>query len=408
MRKQQFDSFPGSRVYFTEGDASSQELYKIRPRDLDVKLKFWLLCADHLIISTGHMLESTSTFNWLDRSPAVAELAAEHAILPSLRNDRRNIQGYVTEAPEEEDKASMLISRRPLLLERAIRLDGIFDTAITWSPQKESSWFRDSIHSNLTDIRSPLRRRLTGTSKESVIDLAAEIADCDFLTREKLLILAQAYCPRRVCTMKRFGDLHYYMSGALHKGALPILHDDATLLCREEISNESVRIESGYVPADFWHEISSAWEITPDLLHTTPLDLIASLRKDSVGRRVRTKWKELIDQATTGRSWVEPLAEFNSCKSELAKLLRGEMSRQRRRLDSWNKTRNCIEGINWITSGGAMVAGYLLGSETVGTASGILSFMLGKGIIDHVGSRLPRTELALMATKLKSETMQSS
>ncbi len=407
MRKQHFDSFPGSRIYFTEGDASCQELYAMRPGELDVKLKFWLLSADHLILSTGHMLESTWTFNWLDRSPGVKELAAELAIVPSLRNDRRNIQGYVTEAPEEEDKPTLLKGRRSIMLERAKRLDEIFETAITWSPQKESAWFRDSIHADLMDAQSPLRRRLRGVSRQSVMNLASAVANCDFLTRERLFELARRHCPRRVPTVRRFGDLYYYMSGARYKDALPVLHDDATALCREAVRYEGTSAAPDHVPSEFWREIASAWGITSELLRSAPLDLIASLRRDSVGRRVRAKWKELIDLAAAGRSWVEPLATFNSCKSELVKLLHSEMNRQRDRLDSWNKGRHHIEGINWVTSGGATVAGYLLGAECVGAASGVLSFMLGRRIIDYAESRLPRVELALLAARLESGITQS-
>ena len=85
VNKEDYLKYPGSKVYFTEADLSSQALYSIKPDELSVKLKLWLLLADHVILSTGHMIPSDMTYSWLhDNSDIVAELSSEKAILPSL------------------------------------------------------------------------------------------------------------------------------------------------------------------------------------------------------------------------------------------------------------------------------------------------------------------------------------
>ena len=97
MEKKYANSFPGAKIYFTEADPSTQTIYGLMPNEFEIKIKLWLLLADHIIFSTKHMLFSSITFDWLSQNMAVvSELARDKAILPSLREDRKDQTGYVS------------------------------------------------------------------------------------------------------------------------------------------------------------------------------------------------------------------------------------------------------------------------------------------------------------------------
>jgi len=402
VKKDYAQGFSGSKIYFTEGDASSQQNYNISLNELDIKLKYWLLFADHVILSTGHMLESPLTFHWLERSKGITGLARDFAILPSLREDRDGFKSYLLQAPEQEDKPSLLRAKKNILFERAEILDDIFDMAITWSPKEESRWFRNSMCTNLEDKNSPLRKRLKGIPNNALEGLTNDISECEFLTRENLWNLIKKHCPSRFRILSRYGDIFYYLSGAHHKDAYPVLHDEASGISREEISYEAKNTGCLDFDMDFWKVLINAWDISAVLLKDVPLELIASIRNDALGKRVRKKWKKLIDKASESSSLIEPLSEFAETTNKMTDLLMQEMSLQKHTYRTIRKGRKAIEGINWITSGITTLAAFILSNNIqISSDCGVLSFMLGKKILDYAESKIPGIELTLLATRIK-------
>lgn len=402
MKRAYFWDYPGSKAYFTEADASSQHYYGITFDELDLKLKLWLLLADHVILSTGHMLESPVTFRWLTTSPDVGLLADDLALLPSLREDRASFEEYVLEAPEWEDKPALLSSQEAVLLERAKKLQDIFKARIAWSPGGESTWFRDSLVQDLTRRDSPLRRRLVGVPKGTISQMAGEMANSQFLTRQELKTIAEKHCPQRQTLLCRYGDLFYYFSGAAFKDADPILHSRAATLCREEVSYEIAVSERWQPDTELWRDILDTWQVSARAIKRLNLGDIASIRRDSIGVKVRKTWKRLTDEARQSGSNLDSIEAFNKSKDELLNLLSREMARQQERHAALRKARGWLEVIGWVTSGFGTLAGLLYPPSLIVTALGIVGLLAGKPILDKVEKRTPGAELIILSARVRA------
>jgi len=411
MRKGYAADFPGSKVYFTEADPSAQNFYWIGLNDFNIKIKLWLLLSDHTILSTGHMLHSSLTYNWLmQNAKVIAELADENAILPSLREDRENFKEYVDKDPQQENQPSLLISQKDILVKRAETLSNIFQTAISWSPIGESHWFRDALVNDLTKRNSPLRKRMVGISKLAIEQLTEDIASCDFLNRETLMRLVRRYCPKRERLLLRYGDVFYYLSGALFKDAFPIFHPEAAALCREKISHTvDCFAPQVYKRRKLWHEIIDTWGLTYTALQELPLSEIVNIRRDPLGMRLRRTWGALTEQARRSQIKEQNLLAFQQAKDTLVELFKEEMKSQKKQYVRMQKIRGVLEVGSWVTGGLSAVAGLFmpLGPFT-SIATGILGFLAGKPILDSFKKRLPKAELVVLATKIRRMTYDSS
>ena len=214
MRKFYPEKYTGAKAYFTEADPSTQKIYLVGGEELDIKAKLWLLLFDHLIISAGHMIESQYTFDWLVRNSAeIEKLSSRNAVLPSLQNDRDGLYDFALEHSKDRDEPWRLQISSKKYLERARRLDDLFTTAITWSPHAESSWFRDSLVSDLRRPQSQLRRKLVGLSRVALGNFTDKLEHTEFLTRRRLVVLAHKYCPKHLNIIQRYADIFYHISG---------------------------------------------------------------------------------------------------------------------------------------------------------------------------------------------------
>lgn len=401
MKRGYARDYPGSKLYFTEADASSQCYYSINFDHFDVKLKLWLLLCDHVILSSGHMLESPVTFRWLTSSPDVGQLAEDLVLLPSLREDRDSFEAFVLESPESEGKPSLLRSQRDCLLQRAKELDDIFKASITWSPSAESNWFRDSFVRDLTTENSPLRKRLVGIRTSAITSLADEMASCEFLTREKLQHLIATHCPQRQTILSKYGDLYYYISGALFKDSAPLLHPQAAILCREKVSYEMSFGRQWQQVEEYWRTFLDLWQVSSLAISRLTLKDIICIRKDSIGLRVRKTWTKLTDEARQAASSLDTLEAFQKSRDELLNSLRREMSRQQERRALIKKARSRIEVASWVTTGIGTLAGFFALPSFALAALGIVGLLVNKPLMDAVEKRIPSTELVLLSSRIR-------
>lgn len=404
MKKRYAPDFPGSKVYFTEADHSAQKFYWISPDDLNIKIKLWLLLADHTILSVGHMLHSPLTFNWLKKNAKViSELEGEKAILPSLREDREGFRDFVTKDPEKEDQPTLLKNQKAILIKRAEILSDIFQTAISWPPIGESHWFRDALVKDIADKKSPLRKRMIGISKVAIEQLAKDIASCKFLNRETLMWLVRRRCPERERLLLRYGDIFYYLSGALFKDAFPAFHSEAAVLCQEKISHAVYcSAPNAYEKHELWHNIIDAWGLTYTALQKLPLSEIVNIRHDPLGIRLRQTWSTLMKQARSSKLREQNLLAFQQAKDKLVELFKQEVEFQKKQYVRVQKVRGMLEVGSWVTGGLSAAVGFFLTlNPFVSIATGLLGFLAGKPILDSTEKRLPKTELVILATKFQ-------
>ncbi|UCG44115.1 MAG: hypothetical protein JSU73_05765 [candidate division WOR-3 bacterium] len=403
IAKKRAQDFPGSIVYFTEADPSAQVLYNITPEEFSAKMKLWLLLADHAVLSVGHMLESNITFDWLTaNSQAVAELAQDEAVVPSLREDRDGFRDFVVQAPEQEDSPSVLVGQRDVLLGRASVLSDVFSTAVCWPPTGESRWFRDSMAADLARRDSPLRRRLVGVRTAVVDRLAGEIASREFLKREELTRIIRKHCPERERLLRRYGDVFYHMAGAVFKDAVPVLHPGAAALFRQKVADavRSTATPSGQ-QGELWRDILDAWGLTFASLQRLPLSEVVQIRHDSLGVKLRRTWGTLLRRAGFSKVVRQNIAEFDSARIDLIRLLHTEVGAQRRRYSTVQKVRSALEVGSWVTAGLGYLVGLCLTSDpVVSLVSGALGLAVGKPVLDGVGKRLPKTELVVVAARI--------
>lgn len=403
MKKLYAPDFPGTKAYFTGADPSTQQNYSVLVDEFDVKGKLWLLLFDHLIISAGHILESPLTYAWLEENARdVAELATKRVILPSLRNDREDLRDFVSKHPRHREEPWGDRATVEVYMERARVLDDVFETAITWSPRSESSWFRDSIAADLERSDSPLRRRLVGVSKKNIETLCERLREVDFLTRRDFMSLVKTYCPTRQRILCRYADVFYHLSGALEKEAYPLLHYNEALLCREKLSHETFRV-IGVKTAGLWQKILSSWQVTAATLRSTPLSQIREIRKDSLGKRVRNTWARVVENASMSSSIEETLNDHMEACTLLVQEFAKEVRLQREAYSRWRRQRSVLEVVAWATGGLATVLGMAVASPAVaiaGAGTGILGLVTGGPILDQMEKRLHGTELVLLAARI--------
>jgi len=404
MKKGYAADFPGSKVYFTEADHSSQNFYGISFDDFDVKIKLWLLLADYTILSTDHMLQSPITYTWLTQNKEdVNKLADKNAILPSLREDREEFKDYIIKDPHLEDQPTLIINQKNIFLGRAEVLSDIFRAAISWSPMAESHWFRDTIVKDLTERDSPLRKRLIGVSKTAIEQLAKDIASCEFLNREILQQLVHKHCAYRERLLLRYGDIFYYLSGALFKDAFPVFHPEAAALCREKISQALLSpANTSDKRNDIWHDIIDTWGLTYSALQKLPLSEIISIRNDKLGKRLRETWSVLMREAKYSKIKEQNLIAFLQSKDKLIELFKQELNSQKNRYTRVQKIRGMLEVGSWVTGGLSAVIGFVTTMNPVAAiATGILGFLAGKPILDSIEKKLPKSELVILTTKIQ-------
>ena len=286
MKKLPCTSYPGSKLYFTEADLSSQQAYRIGWYELSVSLKLWLLMADRVILSTGHMLRSPLTFQWLEHEKtAIAELSEKQVIMPSLSDHYSCCEDFAKDQVADLPAVPEAKEFRLCALDRGRFLDDLFPTAITWSSTGESWWFREMMRSHLSDPFSPLRTRLVGVSNRSLEALAESIACCSDFRRGTLRALVQQHCPRRAKAILRYGDCFYYLSGAHTKDAWPLLHSDAAVLLQDQVAYSAKIAQVTAEPDRLWHAIMDEWSLPPSVLASLPLKEVAGLREDSIGKK---------------------------------------------------------------------------------------------------------------------------
>ncbi len=403
MKKFYAKDWPGAKAYFSEADPSAQLNYSILSDEFDVRAKLWLLLFEHLIFSAGHMLESSLTYGWLKKNNVhIAELAFMDAIVLSLRDDRESLIDYAARRPINSSVPWRRNLTESILTHRAEMLDDIFDKAITWSPISESSWFKNSVITDLKRSQSLLRKRLIGIPKKNIEALCAQLEDIKLLRRRDFVSLVRKYCPSRESILLKYSDIFYHLSGALGKEAYPLLPYNESLLCCEKVSDETTQIREAPV-TDLWREILSSWHLTASSLRSLSLSQIIDIRRDSLGKHVRDTWAQVIHRASESKHLDDALAKYLDASTTLTRELEREVQQQRLKHKRWDHQRKQIEVAVWATGGlgtalGIAAAGPV--SSAVGLGAGILGFMTGNLILGEIEKRKRGIEFVLLSARI--------
>jgi len=405
VKKWDYEGFPGTKLYFTEADSSSQVAYGIGRTELELKLKLWLLLAEHVILSTGHMIKSDHTYAWLSRNAAeVEQLAESHAIIPSLSDRYENCYEY---AHDQVGKLSYVEAIEELPRDPKVRarfLDDIFPIGITWSSAGESHDFREMMLRDLNDSSSPLRRRMRFVRKDEITNLSSSIRNTENFTRGTLISVVRKHCPKRERLITRYGDCFYYLSGALHKEAFPLMHMEAARLCKEKVSHA---MKGGIHDdeASVWEETMDSWGLTRKILDRLSLAEILDIRKDPLGLKVRETWGSLVNAARDGIDFNSHLSTIEDFRKHLVELFREEVNIQNKRHRGWLKGRAFVEIGAWGTTGIGLIGPFALPTGPVAPAisfaAGVLGLLAGRPILDGLEKRFSSTELVLLADRIR-------
>jgi len=402
MLKKRYQDYFGTKIYFTEADPSCQIAYSVSSSDFSVKLKLWLLLADHVILSTGHMLRSDITYRWLSENlKDVATLSADSAIVSSLSDKYTSFNDFVLDqVPDHSCDAGPMASHNPS--ERARLLSDIFRESITWSPTEESNMFSQMMSRHLRDSNSPLRKRMIGVRNATIRDVALAIEDTPDFNRSKLIEISRSLCPERQLVLIKYGNYFYYLSGALHKDAFPVMHNKAADLCREAVSytaGDRQAVDSD----DIWETITDNWGLSRRLLVNLSLKDIHEIREDRLGKRLRKTWGTLLKSAHEGVSYSDHVSHLVEAQISLKQLFKNELSKQERKHQRWQDINDVVQTGAWVTGG----LGTLLGIFTspiisaISFATGVIGFLSGPPIVGAIEKRQKGTELVILSDRVR-------
>lgn len=372
-----FREYEGSKVYFTEGDYAAQSHYEIDKSQIDVKMKLWLLLADHILIGRSHMLNSETTYNWIiENGETISELNTSESVVCGTWGSSLPFDEYV-----EEMRARALLDREEgrKVEQRATELAQVFTEFVLYEPKTESHLFRDSLVRDLMDDQSPIRRRLPESATHNIMTLAQEISDRDYLRRHDLWNLIDKYLKREGAMLKKYGDIYYYLAGAqYHGGSIPILHPDAAALCRADPTITRDKYERA---GDLWDEIVDSWGISYANLRRIPMHEIVNMRNDRLGKGLRRKWKRLLDSQADAEPYDLSVLEFEREKATIIlNLFTEKMKEERSKLgtvENWSKAVGAVGVATGVTSfvAHAGVPGIALTSFGVGCSiAGVLKY----------------------------------
>jgi hypothetical protein len=390
----------GTTGYLCEGDPSAQVADRITAHDLECRAKLWLLLFDRVFISAGHMVCSDLTFDWLTReTKAVSTLAGGGALMPSLRDDRADMQDYVAQHSLGSESWWGGKSRQNLL-RRAGTLDQLFSEAISWSPAAEARWFRDSLVAALESYASPIRRSLAGASQRNIRGLLTALRSCDGLDRSALHHIASQHCGERAATICRYGDVLYHVSGALEKLSYPLLPRGEGALCRATAQQEARSIKP---QCDTWHGVLGALALSEQTLSDAPLTVIAQMREERFAKEARVTWSRILG-STTQRSMSNlSLASWAQQERAVLQTFTTEVYKQLTTYKKRTTYRDRLEATAWgVGIVGTVAALPLVGPAAVGVgvSAGLVGLLTGKPLLDLAFNR-SGTELVVLSSRLR-------
>ena len=404
MRKRYPWSLEGTIGYLCEADPSVQSLYSVSQDELETKAKLWLLLFDTVYVSAGHIVGSQLTYSWLQKEArAVERLAAQEAFLPSLRNDRDNLEHYTVSRPPTHEPW-WHAKEQSERIERARFLDSLFPEAITWRPLQEGRWFRDTMLADLRTPDSTLRKGLVGVSSSQVDALCGALTKEETLKRTRWQQLAVNLCPQRHRFLYKYGDALYHTSGALEKLSFPLMCGGEAVLARRKATSEVESLQE-HTDVELWEGILSAWHVARSALEQLSFDEIVQIRADTLGRNIRSTWRTILlprQKRVRDRGFLNDMPEASrNLESSFAR----EFSRQKDRAGKRRRQRRRIEigawGLGIVATGVGLAIARSLGAG-VGVGAGIIGFLCGSPILDLVEGRRG-TELIVLSSRLLQE-----
>jgi hypothetical protein len=221
------DAIEACRVYFTGYDRvtysqvawTNDEVGQIT-QGLARKLKLLVLTKGHVVMAASHLLESELAHGLVLEHP---RLFSEGVIVPALRSEFATFQAFL-EAKIAEGKEADVYDGAARL-EVAQRLDSVTQTAVLWTAQTTSQWFRDRMVAELADECSLLSASFRHAGLTKPDDLLRQVREAPTLARGDVYRIAQATGDLRVWELVcDYTDFLYYLSGALavrSEGVLP-------------------------------------------------------------------------------------------------------------------------------------------------------------------------------------------
>lgn len=169
-------------VYLATADQS--EVCLLRPTDYEVltALKTQLLIAPRVHLASSHVFESSLLRGALQRCPW---LLASGAVVLELREGCRDFEDQL-EAWVQDPRKVHPYYRSPAARNFAKFLGETGGVARYYTVSSQQEMPRASLVEELDNVRSDLRKRLTGVSRQSIDELRGRIADISVVSRESL------------------------------------------------------------------------------------------------------------------------------------------------------------------------------------------------------------------------------
>lgn len=391
MEKVKIADLPGTKVYLTEADSLSQQVYGISKEELLRKIRLWLLLSDHLMLAGSHIFKSRSIRSILEENPSLLESGV---IVPDLREECRDFVDYVKLKQEEGDP--VFRGAPPELIEKARFLNERTRQAVLWTAEPVSQAFRDSLVTDLMNSNSVLRRKLIGVDAGSLSELTWKLGNTPFLTREILADLAQRHIGRKRGVLLKYANILYYLWGATHLESEPVLHAQAFEWGREKLFASSKNLaRTNEVP--LFRSALGAFGISDQVLDRLAIPMVLELRKEKTARLFRNKWHKIIERAKRGASIDKDVAEYENFGAELLEVVTEAIGMEKEKRRKFRIGKRILFVSSFITS---IMAGFVT-DPALGFDALILQLATIDPLLAAIERKLGGTEISLFCARLQ-------
>ena len=314
------ESFADYNIYCTSADGGRDAVAPVPETTFLRELKTSTILGKHIYISAGHIFNAEHTRLVLTRYP---EFLESGTVAVGLREDCRDFQDLYAlraDARRSGDKSEKNL---------ADWLDTHTAAMMRWHPSGEQPLFRSSLLHSLENPRSLLRRRLTGTKKANIQELAKAIEDLDTdqITRTQLRECAMKHIPKRVRAFILEVNALYYTIGAYDKQLVPhyspLLFSDVV----EGVISSTTRQLHSRRSGDMFSGVTKALLFPDNILDDLPVANLIVFRNRNAAllRGFRNKWWDAV-----GESEVNGHVDSSEIVQHLADIARQELRRANR------------------------------------------------------------------------------
>jgi hypothetical protein len=347
MELARIESFPGSKVYFTEADSLAQQFYRISKGELRLKLKLWLLLSDYVMLSAAHIFESPITFELLRDNPVLLESGI---VVPNLRHECRDYLDFIEVSKERGDLSSYYRDRADEIVDIASFLQDHTPKVLVWTPAPVSDAFRQSLVNDLLDRGSPLRRKLLGIKRRSLEKLTWEIGNTRFLTRERIINLSNELLGNRRFVLLKHATLLYYLCGASYRQSEPVIHHEALNWYKEKFSHLSQALNIRGNEYAIFRDVLDEFSISKDILERLSMPKLLELRGERVAKRFRTKWNIIVQKVRRNVDTSADAVSYHQVSREFKAMLLEAVGVEKRKKCMVQRGRKALIATSIMTS----------------------------------------------------------